>query len=286
MGAEAITDIEFRLLRDYIEQQCGIALSEDKAYLVETRLAGLLAETGCADFGSFYRLASGGAKPELKDKIVDAMTTNETLWFRDGHPFRILKEKLLPELGEHLRQGRRFRIRIWSAASSTGQEPYSIAMEILEYCRRNPGLNPDQFEILATDISPSALFLARAARYDNAAIGRGMPEDLKAKYFTQAGPVWSLNDEVKRMVTLKKFNLQDPLGPLGRFDIVFCRYVTIYFAEPFKKRIYEGIAQLIAPDGYLIISAVENLGGYSGSFQNLSHSGGTFYQCKANGVAP
>jgi chemotaxis protein methyltransferase CheR len=286
MAAETISDVEFKLLRDYIELQCGIALSEDKTYLVETRLAGLLAENGCADFGSFYRLASGGTKPDLKDKIVDAMTTNETLWFRDGHPFRILREKLLPELADHLKQGRRFRIRIWSAASSTGQEPYSIAMEILEFCRRNPGLSPDQFEILATDISPSALFLARAARYDNAAIGRGMPEELKAKYFTQAGQVWSLNEEVKKMVTLRKFNLQDPLGPLGRFDIVFCRYVTIYFAEPFKKRIYEGIAQLLAPEGYLIISAVENLGGYSNAFQNLSHSGGTYYQCRTNGVAP
>lgn len=286
MAASGISEVEFRLLRDYIEQQCGIALTEDKAYLVETRLAGLLAESGCVDFGSFYRLASGGTKPELKDKIVDAMTTNETLWFRDGHPFRILREKLLPELGEQIRTGRRFRIRIWSAASSTGQEPYSIAMEVLEFCRRTAGLNPDQFEILATDISPSALFLARAARYDNAAIGRGMTDDMKSRYFTQNGQVWCLNDEVKKMVTLKKFNLQDPLGPLGRFDIVFCRYVTIYFAEAFKKRIYEGIAQMLAPEGYLIISAVENLGGLTSSFQNLSHSGGTYYQCRPNGVAP
>lgn len=286
MGTESISEVEFRLLRDYIELQCGIALSEDKAYLVETRLAGLLAESGCADYGGFYRLASGGSRPDLKDKIVDAMTTNETLWFRDGHPFRILREKLLPELGEHLKSNRRFRIRIWSAASSTGQEPYSIAMEILEYCRRNPGIKPEQFEILATDISPSALFLARAGRYDNAAIGRGLPDELKQRYFVQAGPVWSLSDEVKRMITLKKFNLQDPLGPLGRFDIVFCRYVTIYFADAFKRRIYEGIAQMLAPEGYLIISAVENLGGMTHCFQNLSHGGGTYYQCKATGVAP
>ncbi len=285
MGREAISEVEFRLLRDYIEEQCGIALSEDKAYLVETRLAGLLAETGSTDFGSFYRLAASGARPDLKDRIVDAMTTNETLWVRDGHPFRILRERLLPELGEHLRAGRRFRIRIWSAASSTGQEPYSIAMEVLEHCRRTPGLNPEQFEILATDISPSALFLARAARYDSSAIGRGLPEEMKARYFTQAGPVWSLNEEVKRMVTLRRFNLQDPLASLGRFDIVFCRYVTIYFADAFKKRTYEGIAELLAPEGFLIISAVENLGGLSGAYQNLSHGGGTYYQCRLNGAA-
>lgn len=284
--ADSISDAEFRLLRDYIEQQCGIALTSDKAYLIETRLAGLLAETGCADFGSFYRLASSGSQPGLKEKIVDAMTTNETLWFRDGHPFRILREKLLPELGEHLKTNRRFRIRIWSAASSTGQEPYSIAMEILEYCRRNPALNPDLFEILATDISPSALFLAKTARYDNTAIGRGLPEELKARYFTQAGQVWSLNEQVKKMVTLRKFNLQDPIAPLGRFDIVFCRYVTIYFADAFKRRIYDGLAQVLAPEGYLIISAVENLGHMTEVFWNHSHAGGTYYQCKGSGGTP
>ncbi len=283
---DSISDVEFRLLRDYIEQQCGIALTADKAYLIETRLAGLLAETGCSDFGSFYRLASGGSQPALREKIVDAMTTNETLWFRDGHPFQILREKLLPELGEMLKTNRRFRIRIWSAASSTGQEPYSIAMEIMEYCRRNPGLRPDQFEILATDISPSALFLAKMARYDSGAIGRGLSEDFKTRYFTRAGPVWSLNEEVKKLVTLRKFNLQDPIAPLGHFDIVFCRYVTIYFADAFKRRIYDGIAQTLAPDGYLVISAVENLGHMTDVFRGLSHAGGTYYQCKGSGGTP
>jgi chemotaxis protein methyltransferase CheR len=286
MGAEPITDLEFRLMRDYIEKQCGIALTEDKSYLVETRLVGLLAETGCKDFGSFYRLASSGTTPNLKERIVDAMTTNETLWFRDVHPYSILRDKLLPELAEQLRAARRFRIRIWSAASSTGQEPYSIAMEVLEFCRLNPGFSPDQFEIIATDISPSALFLARAARYDSTAISRGLGSERKARYFTQAGPVWSLNEEVKRMVTLRKFNLQEPLTSLGRFDIVFCRYVTIYFSDALKKQIYSGIAELLAPDGHLIISAVENLSHRGDVFRSLSHDGGTYYQCAANGERP
>lgn len=280
MGAEAITPTEFKLLRDYIERHCGIVLGEEKAYLVETRLAGLLAETGCRDFGSFYRLASAEAGNTLRDKIVDAMTTNETLWFRDGHPFQALREVLLPEFSQQLREGGRFRIRIWSAAASTGQEPYSIAMAILEHCRLNPGLHPDQFEIVASDISPSALFLARAGRYDTGALGRGMPDDLRDRYFRQEGQVWVLDDAVKRLVTLRKFNLQDPMDSLGRFDIVFCRYVTIYFSDPFKRQIYEGIARLTSPGGYLFISAVENMHGHADLFETRSHGSGTYYRTR------
>lgn len=280
MGTEAITPVEFRLLRDYIERHCGIVLGEEKAYLVETRLAGLLAETGCRDYGSFYRLASAESGNALRDKIVDAMTTNETLWFRDGHPFQILREVLLPEFSRQLLEGGRFRIRIWSAAASTGQEPYSIAMTLLEHCRLNPGLRPDQFEIVASDISPSALFLARAGRYDAGALGRGMPEDLRDRYFRQEGQVWALDDSVKRLVTLRKFNLQDPMDSLGRFDIVFCRYVTIYFSDPFKRQIYEGIARLTSPGGYLFISAVENMHGHADLFETRSHGSGTYYRAR------
>lgn len=280
MPTDTITPVEFKLLRDYIERHCGIVLGEEKAYLVETRLAGLLAETGCTDFGSFYRLASAESGTTLRDKIVDAMTTNETLWFRDGHPFQILREVLLPQFAEPLKTGARFRIRIWSAAASTGQEPYSIAITIQEFCRQNPGLRPDQFEILASDISPSALFLARAGRYDSGALGRGMPEDLRERYFHQEGQVWVLDEAVKRMVTLKKFNLQDPMEPLGRFDIVFCRYVTIYFSDPFKRQIYEGISRLTGQGGYLIISAVENMHAHGDLFEPMTHGSGTYYRSK------
>lgn len=281
MPIEPIAAHEFRLLRDFIERECGIVLGEEKAYLIETRLAGLLAETGCSDYGAFYRLAMSHTMADLRDRIVDAMTTNETLWFRDGHPYAILRDKLLPMYGEELRENRRFRIRIWSAACSTGQEPYSIAMEVLEYCRTHPGVRAEQFEILASDISPSALFLAKAGRYDAAAIGRGLPKELLERYFTAQGPVWTVNDEVKRLVTFRKFNLQDSPASFGRLDLIFCRYVTIYFSEVFKQQIYSNMAQLLAPDGHLIISAVENLLNLTQLFEPLSHGGGTYYRCKA-----
>jgi chemotaxis protein methyltransferase CheR len=277
---ETITINEFKLLRDLIEKLCGIALGDEKAYLIETRLAGLLAENGCADFGSFYRLVAQDPNPKLRDKIVDAMTTNETLWFRDTHPFLILREKLLPKLAEDLVTGNRFRIRIWSGACSTGQEPYSIAMSIHEFCNANPGIRPDQFEIMATDISPSALMLAKLGRYDNAAVGRGLPDAMRNRYFRQDGNVWVAGEDLKKLITFKKFNLQDSMETLGRFDIVFMRYVTIYFSESFKQQIYRGVARLLAPEGNLVISAVESLRGISEDFTQQSHAGGSYYRCQ------
>jgi len=279
VSPDSISTAEFRLIRDYIQEHCGICLGEEKAYLIETRLAGLLVKHGCPDFGSFYRLAKSNPSPQLREEVIDAMTTNETLWFRDDHPFRILEEKLLPPLAEEVLKGNRFRIRIWSAACSTGQEPYSIAMTIQEYCRRNPGLQPHHFEIIASDISPSALFLAKAGRYDENAIRRGLPDDMKRKYFHQDGPVWKVNDELKSMIAFRKFNLQDSMEPLGRMDIVFCRYVTIYFADDFKRRIFLGLARLLSPGGHLLVSAVESLRGIAEEFTPLTHGGGMYYRC-------
>jgi len=277
---------EFKLLRDLIERTCGISLGDEKAYLIETRLAGLLAETGCTDFGTFYRLAASDSSNALRDKVVDAMTTNETLWFRDGHPFTILQEVLLPPLAEELRAGNRFRIRLWSAACSTGQEPYTLAMCVHEFCKREPSISPDQFEIIATDISPSALLLAKMGRYDSSAIARGLPNEMRDRYFQQQGHVWVAGEALKRLVTFKKFNLQDSLDPLGHFDIVFMRYVTIYFSDTFKQRIYANVARLLAPSGHLVISAVESLRGISDELIQLNHGGGNYYRCHASRSAP
>jgi chemotaxis protein methyltransferase CheR len=267
----------FALLRDFIEAECGIALGPEKAYLVETRLSKIVAKHGCDSFEAFYQLVKREQIPGLREEIIDAMTTNETLWFRDGHPFTILDEVILPALAQNLRANPANKARIWSAASSTGQEAYSIAMTIHEYCRRNPGIRPDQFEIVGTDISSSAIFLAKAARYDGLAISRGMRDDLKNRYFTQEGPVWCLRDEVKRMVTFSKFNLQNPPGSLGRFDCVFLRYVAIYFSESFKRRLLHNVARATNAPGYLMVGAVESLRGVSDIHEPRSHAGGFYY---------
>lgn len=278
MSPESITTAEFRLLRDFIQEHCGICLGEEKAYLVETRLTGLMVQHGCADFGSFYRLAKNDPSPHIREQVIDAMTTNETLWFRDTHPFTILRDKLLPGLADEILAGTRHRIRIWSAACSTGQEPYSVAMTILDYCRTHPGVHPHHFEIVGSDISPSALFLAKAGRYDENAMRRGLPDEQRSRYFQPDGTVWRVKDEVKSLISFRKFNLQDSMEPLGRFDIVFCRYVTIYFADEFKRKIFSGIGRLLEPSGHLMVSAVESLRGVADQFLPRTHAGGLYYQ--------
>lgn len=272
-----ITTDEFALLREYIREHCGIALGEEKAYLVETRLASLMAKNGCSNFGEFYRLAASNATVGLREKIIDAITTNETLWFRDSHPFSILSDVLLPEATKDLISGTKEKVRIWSAASSTGQEPYSIAITIQEYCDVNRNVKPEQFEIMATDISSSALFLAKAARYDSIAVNRGLSAERCNRYFDQEDTIWKLKDSVKSLVTFEKFNLQDTPEKLGRFDIVFLRYVAIYFCVDFKKKIFERIARISSPTGFLILGAVESLRGISEEYNAHMHGGGYYY---------
>jgi chemotaxis protein methyltransferase CheR len=272
-----ISSTEFKLLRDYIEERCGIALGEEKAYLIETRLTKLMALNGCDDFTQFHRLIKSSNDAALHDKIIDAMTTNETLWFRDTHPFVILREKILPELVKELRAGKKQKVRIWSAASSTGQEAYSIAMTIHEYCRVTPGIRPEQFEIVGTDISSSALFLAKNARYDAIAIKRGLSDELRDRYFHVDGRIWVVNDSVKNMATFQKFNLQDSPSALGRFDIIFLRYVAIYFSLNFKQALFKNLARAANRPGHLIIGAVESLRGVSEEFEMKSHGGGYYY---------
>lgn len=279
MSAPGISQDEFKLLRDFIEQKCGIALGDEKAYLIETRLTKLMVESGCEDFGAFYQLVKNGTRRDLSEKIIDAMTTNETLWFRDVHPFTILRDKFLTPMSEEIRAGRRLRIRIWSAASSTGQEPYSIAMTVREFCRTSTVLKPEHVEIMATDISPSALFIATAGRYDPVAISRGLSTEIRDRYFKQDGRVWILDESIRKMVTFKRFNLQESPAAFGRFDVVFLRYVAIYFSDALKRTIFENLARALSPSGHLIVGAVESLRGYSNAFEPLVHAGGTYYKC-------
>ncbi len=276
--SDGITESQFSQLREYIEQQCGIALGDEKAYLIDTRLTKLMVESGCEDFGEFYKLAKSETGTTLRDKIVDAMTTNETLWFRDAHPYKILLEKLIPTFAEELAAGKRSVVRIWSGACSTGQEPYSVAIAVHEHCRTHAGVKPEQFKILGTDISASALFLAKAGRYDRIAMKRGLDDDVRDRYFKQNGQIWVIDETIKKMVEFKKFNLQDPLVCLGRFDIAFLRYVAIYFSDAFKKSLLAAVADVLSPSGYLLVGAVESLRGHSDAFENHTHSGGSYYK--------
>jgi chemotaxis protein methyltransferase CheR len=277
-----ITATEFQLFRDFIEEQCGICLNKDKAYLLENRLSSVIEHYKCKDFSEFHQIMKSGRHKDLKDKLIDAMTTNETLWFRDSHPFAILKEKILPSFVQAVKEGKKNKIKIWSAASSTGQEPYSIAITVRDFCMGQNIIKKDMVQIIATDISDTCLEKAKTGKYDTIAMSRGLTPEQLNRYFVQDSPnSYTLNQEIKSMVSFQKFNLQDnPVVLDSHFDLVFMRYVAIYFSDEFKKGLYSRLARVLSPKGFLVVGAVETLRGLSEDFDMLSHGGGLYYQCK------
>lgn len=271
---------EFHYIRDYIEDNCGISLTDQKVYLVETRLTTLMAETGCKSFIELCNRAVADGTHRLRDKIIEAMTTNETFWFRDEGPFSILEEVVFKELAAEIQSGKRSRIKIWCAACSTGQEPYSIAMAALEFAKKQHSLNPEHVEILGTDISSTVVYLAMAGRYDRLAISRGLPETIKNRYFERDGNVWCINTDIKKMVKYEKLNLQESFSRIGKQDIIFCRNVLIYFSNEFKKDVLRRIGGLLGPDGCLFLGASESIINFGSMYQVLRHARGLYYKVK------
>jgi chemotaxis protein methyltransferase CheR len=274
----SLTPEAFRQLKSLIEDESGIVVSDDKEYLIETRLAKMVLESGCETYEQFYQQAKL-SNVALKNKIIDAITTNETLWFRDEKPYRMLENHILPELAEKGKP-----IHIWSAACSTGQEPYSIAMVALSLARRNPALkkimDAGQFKILATDLSPTALFIAKNGRYDQIAMSRGFyDESYRQRFFDTQGRVCIIKDELKQLVDFKAFNLKHPFLTLGGpFNVVFIRNVAIYFSAEFKKELFAKIKQSLTPNGSLILGASESLVGISTDFAYRESQGGIYYE--------
>jgi len=268
---------EFHLLRDYIEQNCGIFLPEEKIYLVSTRLTSMMVESGCNSFAELYHKALADDTFRLRDKIVEAITTNETFWFRDESPFVILAEELLKKFAAEIASGKRSKIKIWCAGCSTGQEPYSIAMTVLEFARKQQVLKPEHVEIVGTDISSAVLYLAMAGRYDSLAISRGLPQELKNRYFDPDGNVWVIKNAVKTIVQFQKLNLQEDFRHLESQDIVFCRNVLIYFSNEFKKDILKRISRVLGPGGHLFMGASESLFNLTREYRMLRHTMGFYY---------
>lgn len=269
MSLFEITATEFELFRKLIEGECGIAIGDEKAYLLESRLSTMLIENECANFTEFYEKTRLDCA--LKNKIIDAMTTNETLWFRDNAPYVALNEHLFPLFSEQLKQNKKKQIKIWSAACSSGQEPYSIAINAHEYAKTGSGteLLNGGLSILATDISNAVLFLAKAGRYDAISISRGMPEILLSRYFQQDGRVYILDAKIKEMVQFQQLNLMKSFNQVGKFDLVMLRNVAIYFSVEFKIDLFRRVAQVLSPGGYLILGASESLHGLSDDFNRL-----------------
>ncbi len=269
---------EFALIRSYIEEACGILLPEDKSYLVQTRLTELLGEQGCHTFYELYRTARNDPSNALRDKIVDAITTRETLWFRDESPFAVLEEVVLKEVTAQYRAGRRSRVRVWCAGCATGQEPYSVAITVLEHCRSSGTFAPAQCEVLATDISASALYVARTARYGAVDMDRGLPARLRERYFTRSGNVWTVRDEVRNMVSFGRQNLQDPFQSRGPFDMVFCRNVLIYFGDSLKREVIGRVRAVLRDTGVLVLGSAEGLSRHTERFRMERLGAGMFYR--------
>jgi len=281
MNVPSLERHEFDLLRGLIETWCGISLEDAKMYLVETRLREVVVETGCATFGEFYWKARN-AGSTLRDRIIDDMTTNETSWFRDMPFWETVRQVVIPESIERARQDGRPRLSIWSAASSTGQEPYTMAILLKEMERTGElsGFRADSFDILATDISRNALAIAGAGRYDPISMRRGLPLRLREQYFERDGRISVLSEELRKLVRFRRMNLLDSFGNLGVFDIVLLRNVLIYFAANWKRNILSKTAQVLRSEGALAAGATETLELYSSDFHVVRHGRSTYYRLK------
>jgi chemotaxis protein methyltransferase CheR len=251
---------DFDYLICLIRDKSGIILTADKLYLVESRLMPIMRDINCTDMAALVQKLRG-ADTRLVEQVVDAMTTNETLFFRDTKPFETLQTVLFPALLAARPAGQ--KIRIWSAACSTGQEPYSIALLIEE---NKAQFNPDRFEIVATDLSPSVLKKATAGVYSQFEVQRGLPVQMLLRHFQKDGDRWILNEAIRKRVSFRSFNLlQDP-AVLGTCDVILCRNVLIYFDNETKTRILDRMARILRPDGALLLGGSESTLGISERF--------------------
>lgn len=260
--------------RAFLEKACGIVLGDNKQYLVSSRLSRLMADSGIADLRELTAKMQLISQRALREAVIDAMTTNETLWFRDNHPYTILREKLLPEL----QKSARGPIRIWSAASSSGQEPYSISMCVEEYRMASMGTLRQPVEIVATDLSRTMLEACKSAEYDRLALARGLSPERQQRFFERTtGEKYRVKREVTQRVRFQQLNLLDSYLSLGKFDIVFCRNVLIYFSGERKLDILRRIHATLKPGGYLILGASEGLTDVTQYFQMVQCNPGIIY---------
>ncbi len=276
MANKELQESEYKLFRDFLEQQCGIVLGDNKQYLVKSRLAPLMQRFGLATLSELLNKTLSPFERQLRSAVIDAMTTNETLWFRDNYPYELLKNQIFPEFEKEQKT-----VKIWSAASSSGQEPYSIAMTALEYQQSRPSAFPLGVHILGTDISNAMLEHCQRAEYDGLALSRGLSPERRSKFFDNSGNgMMRLKDAVRKNVSFRHLNLLDSYTLLGKFDIIFCRNVLIYFSPEVKMKIIKQFSQSLNPRGYLFLGASESLSSLNNDFDMLRCNPGIVYRKK------
>lgn len=275
MATENISAQEYEAFCRFLRDACGIVLGQNKLYLVQSRLRRLLDEEKLDGIGQLIDAVASGRNLRIKGKIVDAMTTNETYWFRDLQPYTMMHEVLLPELLERSSEPP----RIWSAACSSGQEPYSISIVLDEFFRQRPRLRRE-VEIVATDISPTMLTRAREGVYDELTISRGMELERRERYFEQKDGAWRVKGDIRKRINFVELNLMKNFSNLGRFDLIFCRNVLIYFSAELKKDILNRIADSLKPGSYLFLGGAESMASYCDRFETIRYKGGLVFKLK------
>lgn len=265
-GSSQLAPEHYAAISAFLESQAGIRLGAGKEYLVTSRLTRLLDEFKLDGFGPLCQSLRGLGAHRLQTAVVDAMTTNETFWFRDPAHYRTLTHGIL-------KGTRAPRVRIWSAAVSTGQEAYSIAVSLQDAMRDGTLPRTLRYEILGTDISPTALAQARAARYCGVSAGRGLTPEQRRKYFREDGDCIEVLPAYRADINLREFNLTKPFDALGRFDVIFCRNVLIYFSQERKRDIIARFARVLNPGGYLFLGSTESMSSHGDLFE-MQHVGG------------
>ncbi|MCK1423388.1 protein-glutamate O-methyltransferase CheR [Bradyrhizobium sp. 180] len=265
-----MTPTEYEYLRKFLKDNSGLDLSADKQYLIESRLLPLARKAGFSGIAELVQKLQAGSRPLITD-VVQAMTTNETFFFRDKVPFDHFRDTIMPEVIK-ARAGRR-SVRIWCAAGSTGQEPYSLAMCLKEMGAALAGW---RIEIIATDLSQEVLEKAKAGVYSQFEVQRGLPIQMLVKYFKQTGETWQINPELRAMIQHRQLNLLHDFAQLGTFDVIFCRNVLIYFDQDTKINIFNRLARQIEPDGFLVLGAAETVVGLTDTFRPIAERRGLY----------
>jgi chemotaxis protein methyltransferase CheR len=256
-----VTPFDYDYLRKLLKDRSGLVLSDDKQYLIESRLLPLARKAGISGIGELVQKMKSGPDSLIVD-VVEAMTTNETFFFRDKIPFEHFKTTIMPELLRE-RASRR-SLRIWCAASSTGQEPYSLAMMLKEMSAEIAGW---RIEIIATDLSQEVLEKSKAGIYSQFEVQRGLPIQLLVRYFKQIGDMWQVNPDVRAMVQFRQLNLLNDFSHLGMFDVIFCRNVLIYFDQETKIAIFNRLLRVHEASGYLLLGAAETVVGLTDAYR-------------------
>lgn len=268
---------EFQDFRDFLQAAAGIDLGLNKQYLVATRVRRILINQNLNTLGDLTNAIRNGSNIKLRQQVIDAMTTNETFWFRDFYPFEFLTRQILPEFKE----SGRARIRLWSAACSYGQEPYSIAITIDEFIRSRYSLRDFASDILATDLSSAVLDAAARGCYDRLSVSRGLEGGRLKEYFEQIDPdTWQVKSAIRERVSFRPQNLLDSYSLLGKFDVIFCRNVLIYFSSELKHDILRRMHRSLNKGGYLVLGSSESLGDVSEMFETIHVRPGVVYRAR------